>query len=75
MDHFSVNRAVQNITAPILWVHDRHDTICPLTDIHPTLHRQPAHIRFHLTENLGHNRVYKDVGVIGRVTEWLANGY
>jgi pimeloyl-ACP methyl ester carboxylesterase len=74
MDYFSVNRAVQNITAPVLWIHDRQDTICPLTDIHPTLHRQPGHIRFHITENLGHNRVYKDIGVIGRVTEWLGNG-
>ncbi|NCI47082.1 alpha/beta hydrolase [Sediminibacterium soli] len=74
IDYFSVNRAVRHIPSAILWVHDRHDSICPIKDIQPTLQASPAHIRFQLTEHLGHNRIYKDAGVIRDVVSFLEKG-
>ncbi len=69
--HFSIPRAIANIKMPVLWVHDREDSITPLADVQPVIDKQYPNVRFLLTEGLGHRRVYRDSGVVKAVTEFL----
>lgn len=68
---FSVNRVVSNLDNPILWVHDRNDEITPLSDVQTTLLESKHHLRFILTEGLGHRRIYRDPDVCKQVIEFL----
>lgn len=71
MDHFSVSRVIQKIDTPVLWIHDKKDTICPYIDT-LTLQSTPLpHLRFYITEGLGHNKIYRDKEVISTVMEFL----
>jgi pimeloyl-ACP methyl ester carboxylesterase len=61
--YYSVSRVVKHITSPVLWVHDKHDTTCPYKDVKPLLKSGLPHVRFMITEQLGHSRIYKDAAV------------
>lgn len=71
IDHFSVNRVVQKIDTSTLWIHDKKDTICPYIDTLTIQSIQPPHVRFYITEGLGHNKIYRDKEVISTVMEFL----
>ena len=68
---FSIPRAIAGIKMPVLWVHDREDTITPLTDVQPVMDKQYPNLHFLITEGLGHRRVYRDNGVVKAITEFL----
>lgn len=72
MPWLSVSRIVREIKAKILWVHDRQDTICPYEDVQPLLAENLPHIRFLVTENLGHNHIYKEQRVVSEIIQFLA---
>ena len=57
---YSVTRAIQNISASILWIHDDGDTICPYSDTKTIQQLQLPHVRFVTTQHLGHNKIYRD---------------
>lgn len=61
--YFSTARAVQRVHSPVLWVHDKHDLVCPFKDVAPLLSLGLPHVTYRITEHLGHSRVYKDEGV------------
>ncbi len=69
--HFSISRAMAQITMPVLWVHDRDDSITPLTDVQPVIDKQYPNVRFFITNGLGHRRIYRDRSVIKVVTGFL----
>ena len=68
---FSVNRVVKQLSNPILWVHDRSDEITPLSDTEPTQSLSLPNVEFHLTEGLGHRRIYRDPVVCAEIVRFL----
>lgn len=71
MDYFSVTRVMQQIQLPVLWIHDKKDSVCPYADTLTIRAMEPAHIRFFTTDGLGHNKIYRDKGVIKTVIGFL----
>lgn len=71
MDHFSIKRVMRNIQLPVLWIHDQQDRICPYADTLPVQKEGHPHIRFYITEGLGHNKIYRDQQVIKNVIGFL----
>jgi pimeloyl-ACP methyl ester carboxylesterase len=72
--YFSVSRIIKKITSPVLWVHDRHDPVCPFEDVKPLLSANLPHVKFLITEQLGHSKVYKDSKVAGAIVQFFGQG-
>ncbi|ULQ53919.1 alpha/beta hydrolase [Flavihumibacter fluvii] len=70
-DHYSIPRALKQIHARILWVHDEDDDITPISDVMPIMNQHPANIEFMLTKELGHRKIYRDNKVVRKVVEFL----
>jgi pimeloyl-ACP methyl ester carboxylesterase len=73
ISYFSVGRVVKEIAAPVLWVHDKHDLICPFTDVKPLLSLDLPHVTFHITERLGHNKIYKEEKVCREIVRFFSS--
>jgi pimeloyl-ACP methyl ester carboxylesterase len=69
--YFSVSRVARTIQAPVLWIHDTHDSICPVKDVQPVINDAPENIHFIITEKLGHSGIYKDPKVVKAVIDFL----
>ncbi len=68
---YSVARAVNNIRAKILWIHDTDDDITPYKDVVRVINAQHTHIEFITTKGLGHRKIYHDTDVVKKVVEFL----
>lgn len=68
---YSVSRAVQNINAGILWVHDEDDTITPLADALKVKEKNYPNIKFVITKGLGHTKIYRNEHVIKTIVDFL----
>ena len=68
---FSVRRAMQNIRASVLWIHDEEDEITPLADALKVKEASPKHIRFLITKGLGHQKIYRDAKVKNEILSFL----
>lgn len=68
---FSIRRAVKNINANILWVHDADDDTTPLSDAIKVKEDNHPHIQFIITKGLGHRRIYHDAAVKKAVIDFL----
>lgn len=68
---FSIRRAVKNIRAKILWLHDEEDDMTPLHDALKVKEDNHPHIQFVITKGLGHRRIYHDAAVKKAVTDFL----
>ena len=69
--HYSIRRAIKNIKAKVLWIHDEDDNVTSIADalkvkddLHPNIH-------FIITKGLGHRRIYKDNKVLKAVMDFL----
>lgn len=71
VSYYSVKRIAEHIDNPILWIHDKDDTITPLEDVLPLKTKGRENIEFMITEQLGHRKIYKHAGVIKKVIEFL----
>ncbi len=69
--HFSVTRAIKNITQKTLWVHDTKDFICPIEDILPTQNLKLSNVEFYITTGLGHNTIYRNPNVLQKIAFFL----
>ncbi len=65
--YFSIRRAVENISAPILWIHDENDLITPLSDALRVKEDHHSNIQFVFTKGLGHRLIYRDPAVMQQV--------
>lgn len=74
ISYYSVSRVVKSTKAPVLWVHDRQDSICTFEDVQPVIDQHLPHIRFIVTEQLGHSKVYKDSKICSAIVQFLADG-
>ncbi len=68
---FSVRRAMYQIHASVLWIHDEDDDMTPLQDVIPVQQDGHTHIRFLITKGLGHRRIYRDNQVTKAILEFL----
>ena len=70
--YFEADRAIENYTGPVLWVHDAEDKVCPYKDLIKFQEKAPKNINFLITKGLGHNKVYKTQAVIDKIMAFLA---
>lgn len=68
---FSIRRAIKNIPANFLWVHDEEDEITPLSDALKIKNDKVSHVQFLITKGLGHSKIYKDEVVKNAVINFL----
>lgn len=68
---FSIGRAMQNITATVLWAHDEDDDITPLQDALKVKEANFSNVRFVITKGLGHRKIYGDTAVKKQVLDFL----
>jgi len=66
VEWFSISRAIRQISATILWVHDEKDNITPISDARKIMDENHPSIQFVITTGLGHSRIYRD-GEIGKM--------
>jgi pimeloyl-ACP methyl ester carboxylesterase len=69
--HFSIRRAVKNIKASILWIHDEEDELTPLRDALLVQNDAHPNIRFEITSGYGHRRIYRENKVLKMIQEFL----
>ncbi len=69
--HFSVRRALNNIRASILWLHDEQDELTPVKDALRARDDNHPNVRFHITRGLGHRRIYRDNQVVREVMDFF----
>lgn len=68
---FSIRRAMQNIKASVLWIHDEDDDVTPLADALKVKENNHTNIRFIITKGLGHKKIYRDAAIKNQVIEFL----
>ena len=68
---FSIKRAMNNIKASILWVHDEEDDITPWADALKVKEDNHPNIKFVITKGLGHRKIYHDESVKKQVISFL----
>ncbi len=71
ISYFSVTQALTVLDTPSLWIHDKNDRICPFSDTLQAQTNAKAHQEFFITEGLGHNKVYRDQGVMKKIGAYL----
>jgi pimeloyl-ACP methyl ester carboxylesterase len=67
IEYYSVKRMVQTIPAPVLWVHDEEDTICPYCDTIPVQELGLPNVEFFITKGLGHSGIYRHNEVFKKI--------
>lgn len=68
---FSMRRAMNNIAASVLWIHDEDDTITPWADAEKVKTDNHPNIKFLVTKGLGHSKIYHDKTVKEQVIKFL----
>jgi pimeloyl-ACP methyl ester carboxylesterase len=68
---FSIRRAMQHISASVLWVHDEDDDVTPWADAAKVKEDNHPHIHFVTTKGLGHQKIYRDETIKNKVIEFL----
>ncbi len=68
---FSMRRAMNNISASVLWIHDEGDDITPWADAEKVQSDNHPNIKFILTKELGHRKIYHDKAVKELVVKFL----
>lgn len=70
-EYFSIRRAVQNISANVLWMHDEQDDITPLRDVEKVKNDNHPHIKFIISNGLGHRKIYRDMHTVNHILHFL----
>jgi pimeloyl-ACP methyl ester carboxylesterase len=71
---FSMRRAMHNIKASVLWIHDEDDDITPWADALKVKEDNHPNIKFVLTTGLGHNKIYHDDSIKKMAIEFIEKG-
>ncbi len=69
--HYSVKRAITRIKAPVLWIHDADDNICPYGDAKEVQELQLPGVEFFITKGLGHSGIYRQSIVFQKIMEFF----
>ncbi len=73
ISYFEADRAIENYKGPLLWVHDQGDRVCPYKDLVNFKNSAHENIKFLITNELGHNKIYKTQDVIDQIVSFLAS--
>ncbi len=68
---FSIRRAIKNINAEVLWIHDEEDDITPVIDALKVKEDNHPNINFVITKGLGHRKIYHDQSIKNQVISFL----
>ncbi|HTC00582.1 MAG TPA: alpha/beta fold hydrolase [Ferruginibacter sp.] len=68
---YSIKRAMKNIKAKILWIHDEEDDVTPIADVLKVKEDNYPNIEFIFTKGLGHRKIYRDNAVRNAVVNFL----
>lgn len=68
---YSIRRAMQHIRATVLWFHDETDETTPLADALQVKNENHPHIKFVITNGLGHRRIYRENKVTKAIIDFL----
>ncbi|MEP7256373.1 MAG: alpha/beta fold hydrolase [Ferruginibacter sp.] len=68
---FSMRRAMHNIKAKILWIHDEDDDITPWSDALKVKEDNHTNINFVNTKGLGHQKIYRDAAIKNKVIGFI----
>jgi len=68
---FSIRRAIKNIKADTLWIHDKDDDVTPLRDALKVKEDAPSNVRFVITSTLGHRKICRDEAVKKQVVDFF----
>ena len=71
LEWYSISRAIKNIKAKILWLHDEDDDITPLADALKVKEENFPNVEFVITKGLGHRRIYRDIKVSKLITDFM----
>lgn len=71
--YYSLSRAIQDISQPVLWLHDEDDWICPFKDVVQVMQQKPPHVQFYVTKGLGHSKIYRDVTVHKTIIRFITS--
>lgn len=67
----SIRRAMHNIHATVLWLHDIADDITPYHDMERVRGDNFHNINFVTTQGLGHRKIYRDPQTVQQVIDFL----
>lgn len=67
---FSVNRIVQHLQQPVMWLHDTEDKICPFADTADTRLKHLPHVTFVQTTGWGHSQIYREQSVQQQIADF-----
>jgi pimeloyl-ACP methyl ester carboxylesterase len=68
---YSIRRAMQHIRAGVLWFHDEMDETTPLADALQVKNENHPHVKFVITNGLGHRRIYRENKVTKAIIDFL----
>jgi pimeloyl-ACP methyl ester carboxylesterase len=68
---FSIRRAMKNIKASVLWIHDEDDDITPIADALLVKDDNHPNIKFIITKGLGHRNIYHSSDIKKQVFDFL----
>jgi pimeloyl-ACP methyl ester carboxylesterase len=68
---YSIKRAMRNIRAQTLWIHDEDDDTTPISDALKVKAENYSNIKFVFTKGLGHRRIYRDNNVTKAIIDFL----
>ncbi len=68
---YSVIRALKQVRAQVLWIHDTEDDVTPYKDAKNILSENLSNIKFITTNGLGHSKIYRDSEVVKTVVDFL----
>lgn len=70
-EYYSISRAMQHISAKVLWLHDENDDTTPIDDVLKVKAKNHPNIEFVITKGLGHRRIYRDNKVTSMIADFL----
>jgi pimeloyl-ACP methyl ester carboxylesterase len=71
IEWYSIRRAMKNIRATVLWVHDEDDDTTPLSDALKVKEDGHDNVEFMITKGLGHRRIYRENKVTKAIIDFL----
>jgi pimeloyl-ACP methyl ester carboxylesterase len=71
LEWYSIRRAIKNIKAQVLWLHDEEDEQTPLRDALKVKKDNPPNVKFLLTKGLGHSQIYTDRKIVQEIIDFL----
>ncbi len=71
LEWYSIRRAIKNIRAQVLWLHDEDDDQTPLRDALHVKKDDPPNVKFIITKGLGHSRIYTDKKTVPEIIDFL----